>query len=137
MKSWIAVALMAVLVPVGAISFGSASEDPSTENIMKGLFSKKSGKFNNALKKEIAASPTDWEALQKTTKEIHELGEQLEKAEPEKGSKESWKKLAGKFGEDTKALHEAAEAKELAKVKAAQKSIQTSCKACHDVHKGK
>jgi cytochrome c556 len=102
---------------------------------MKGLFGK-TGKFKSALKKEVAATPTDWEAIQKTTKEIHELGESLEKAEPEKGDKESWKKLAGKFGENTKSLHDAAEAKDLNKVKAAQKSIGGSCKACHDAHKG-
>ncbi len=122
MKSWIAVAVVALVVPIGAVALGSyASDEPKTEEIMKGLFSKKAGKFSNALK---------------TTKEIHELGAMLEKAEPEKGSKESWKKLAGKFGENTKALHEAAEAKELDKVKAAQKSIGGSCKACHDAHKG-
>jgi cytochrome c556 len=137
MKSWIAVALVAVIIPVGAVSFGSnASEDPKTEDIMKGLFKKGSGKFNTVLKKEVAATPTDWEAIQKTTKEIHELGESLEKAEPEKGDKESWTKMAGKFGEHTKELHEAAEAKDLNKVKAAQKSIGGSCKSCHDAHRG-
>ncbi len=135
-KSWIALVVVAVLIPVGAVSFGSySSDEPKTEDIMKGLFKKGTGKFNT-LKTQVNASPVKWEDIEKTTKEIHELGASLEKAEPEKGSKESWKKLAGKFGENTKTLHEAAEAKDLDKVKAAQKSIQTSCKACHDVHKG-
>jgi cytochrome c556 len=137
MKSWIAVAVVAILVPLGAVSLGSlVSEEPSTEDIMKGLFKKGSGKFNTVLKKQVDASPTDWDTIQKTTKEIAELGASLEKNKPEKGSEESWKKLAGKFGENTKSLHEAAEAKELAKVKAAQKAIQGSCKACHDAHRG-
>jgi cytochrome c556 len=135
MKSWIAVALVAVLIPVGAVSFGSsASEDPKTEDVMKGLFGK-TGKFKSALKKEVEAKPVDWEAIQKTTKEIHELGGSLEKGEPQKGSKDSWKKLASKFGENTKELHKAAEDKDLAKVKAAQKTIGDSCKACHSTHR--
>jgi cytochrome c556 len=136
MKSWIAVVLVAVLIPVGAVSFGSsASEDPKTEDIMKGLFKKGSGKFNTVLKKEVEAKPVDWEAIEKTTKEIHELGGSLEKGEPQKGSKDSWKKLAGKFGENTKELHKAAEDKDLTKVKAVQKTIGDSCKACHSAHR--
>ncbi len=135
MKSWIVV-VAAALVSVGAVSVGAYFDNaPDTEAIMKALFKKNSGKFNTALKKEIETSPTDWEALQKTTGEIAKLGGDLEKGKPGKGDEASWKKLAGKFGADTKALHDAAEAKDLAKIKASQKAIGGSCKACHNAHR--
>ena len=137
MKSWIVVAMVA-LVSVGAASMASfVADEPDTEAIMKGLFAGKTGKFKNELKKQVEAAKPDWEKIEKTTKEIKELGVALEKAEPQKGDKESWKKLAGKLGEQTKELHKAAEEKDLAKLKATQKSIDGSCKACHSVHRGK
>ena len=136
MKSWI-VALAAVLVPVAAVTVGAFEDEaPKTDAIMKALFKKGSGKFNTALDKQVKASPTDWEEVQKTTKEIAKLGGDLSKGEPEKGAKESWAKLTGKFSEDTKALHSAAEAKDLEKLKATQKAIGGSCKSCHSVHRG-
>jgi cytochrome c556 len=136
MKSWIVVAA-AALISVGAVTVGAFEDEaPKTDAIMKALFKKGSGKFSTALQKEVTASPTNWEAIQKTTKEIAELGGALHKGEPQKGDKESFKKLAGKFGENTKALHEAAEGKDLAKVQATQKAIGASCKACHSVHRG-
>ena len=136
MKSWVALAVVAILVPVGAMTFAAPGADTSTEDVMKGLFKKGSGKFNTVLKKQLDAKPVNWEDVQKTTKEIHELGEALGKNKPEKGSEESWKKLTGKFADDTKALNEAAEAKSTDKVKAAQKAIGGSCKSCHDAHRG-
>jgi cytochrome c556 len=137
MKSWIAVVAVALILPVGAATVGAfVDETPDTEAVMKGLFKKGSGKFNTVLKKQVDASPTDWPAVQKTTKEIAELGGALVKGEPQKGDKESFKKLASKLGENTKALHDAAEAKSLEKIKAAQKAIGGSCKSCHDVHRG-
>jgi cytochrome c556 len=135
MKSWIVVFAVA-LIAVGTVSVGAFDdESPDTDTIMKALFKKGTGKFNT-VKKQVDASPTDWEALQKTTEEIAKNGKALAKNDPEKGSKESWKKLAEKFGENTKALDDAADAKDLKKVKDAQKAIGGSCKACHDAHKG-
>jgi cytochrome c556 len=138
MKSWIVV-LVVALIPVGAVAVGAFQDDektPDTETIMKGLFSKKAGKFGTVLKKQVAASPVEWEEVQKTTEDIAKYGKALGKNEPEKGSKESWKKLTDKFAENTKKLDEAADAKDLDKVKDAQKAIGGSCKSCHDVHKG-
>jgi cytochrome c556 len=138
MKSWIAVAAVALILPLGAATVGAFVDDEKveTEDIMKALFKGKSAKYNTVLKKQVETSPTDWTEVQKTTKEIAELGGKLVKGEPQKGDKESFKKLAGKLGENTKTLHEAAEAKDLAKVQATQKTISASCKACHSVHRG-
>ncbi len=137
MKSWIVV-VAAALVSVATLSVGAfVDETPDTEGIMKALFKKGSGKFSTALDKQVKASPTDWEAIQTTTGEIAKLGGDLAKGEPQKGDKESFKKLATKFGENTKALHTAAEAKDLAKLQATQKAIGASCKSCHTAHRGK
>ena len=137
MKSWIVALAVAVMIPVGAVAFG-AFDDATYDNetVMKSLFQKKSGKFSVVLKKQVDASPTNWEELQKTTEEIAKYGKALGKNEPEKGSKDSFKKLADKLADNTKALDEAADAKDLAKVKASQKAIGGSCKACHDAHRG-
>jgi cytochrome c556 len=136
MKSWIVVVAVA-LIPVGAVSFGAfVDEAPAPKAVMTKLF-KGAKAQSKVLDGQVKATPTDWEAIQKTTKEFATLGSTLEKAEPEKGSKESWKTLASKFGENTKALHDAAEAKDLEKVKATQKAIGGSCKSCHDSHRGK
>ena len=136
MKSWIVV-LTVALISAGAVAVGSFDDETyDNETVMKTLFNKKSGKFSSDLKKQIEASPTNWEELQKTTEEIAKYGKALGKNEPEKGSKDSFKKLAGKLGENTKSLHEAAEAKDLGKVQATQKTIQASCKACHSAHRG-
>ncbi len=136
MKSWI-VALTVAVISAGAVAVGAFEDETyDNETVMKTLFNKKSGKFSTDLKKQIEASPTNWEALQKTTEEIAKYGKALGNNEPEKGSKDSFKKLAGKLGENTKALDDAADAKDLDKVKASKKTIEASCKACHSAHRG-
>ena len=135
-KSWIVVVAVA-LFSVGAVTVGAfEDETPKTEDIMKAVFKKGTGKFSSVLKKQVESTPIKWQEIQETTKEIAKLGADLEKNEPEKGSKESFKKLAVKFGENTKHLHEAAESEDLAKVKAAQKTILGSCMECHKSHRG-
>ena len=137
MKSWIAALAVALMIPVGAVAVGAFDdEEYDTETVMKSLFAKNKGKFGSVLKKEVAATPTDWSAIQKTTEEIAKYGKALGKNDPEKGGKDSWKKLTDKFAENTKSLDDAADAKDLAKVKASQKAIGGSCKACHDTHRG-
>jgi cytochrome c556 len=137
MKSWIVV-LTVALIPVGAVSFGAFQDEetPKPEAIMKALFKKNSGKFSTVLKKQVEAAKPDWDAIQKTTEEINKFGKALGKNDPEKGDKESWKKLTDKLAENTKKLDDAADGKDLAKVKDAQKAIGGSCKACHEVHRG-
>jgi cytochrome c556 len=136
MKSWIVVLTVAV-ISAGAVAVGSFDDETyDKETVMKTLFNKKSGKFSSVLKKQVDASPTNWEELQKTTDEIAKYGKALGKNDPEKGSKDSFKKLADKLADNTKALDDAADSKDLAKVKASQKAIGGSCKACHDAHRG-
>ena len=135
MKSWF-VMLAVALVPVAAATVGAYEEKPAdTEAIMKALF-KGAGSKSAHLKKQTEVASPDWSAIQKSTKEIADLGATLGKGEPEKGDKESWKKLTGKFAKDTLALDESAKAKNLDTLKAAQKTLGASCKSCHSVHRG-
>jgi cytochrome c556 len=137
MKRRIVALVVALLIPIGAAAVGAFDDEkPTNEEVMKAVFSKKSGKFTTVLKKQVAASPVEWEELQKTTEEINKFGKALGKNDPEKGDKESWKKLTDKLAENTKKLDDAADGKDLAKVKDVQKAIGGSCKACHDAHRG-
>jgi cytochrome c556 len=137
MKSWIMVLAVAVVIPVGAVSFAAFDDEKyDKETVMKTLFQKKSGKFSSVLKKQVEAKSPNWEEIQKTTEDIAKYGKALGQNDPDKGDKESWKKLTGKLADNTKELDDAADAKDLAKVKASQKAIGGSCKACHDAHRG-
>jgi cytochrome c556 len=137
MKSWIVALVVASMIPVGAVAFAAIDDEKyDAETVMKSLFAKKSGKFSTVLKKQVEASKTDWDELQKTTEEIAKYGKALGKNDPEKGSKESWKKLTDKLAENTKALDDAADEKDLKKVKDTQKAIGGSCMECHKSHRG-
>jgi cytochrome c556 len=136
MKSWF-VMLAVALIAVAAATVGAYDEKtPGTEAIMKALFKKGAGSKSAVLKSQTEAASPDWPAIQKTTKEIADLGSVLGKGEPEKGDKESWKKLTGKFAKDTAAIDESAQAKNLGSLQAAQKSLGASCKSCHNAHRG-
>ena len=136
MKSWIVVVAVA-LIPVAAVTVGAFEDETPTIKAVMGKLHKGSKAQQKVLEAQVKASPTDWEAIQKTTKDFVILGAALEKNDPPRGEKESWKKFAGKYYANAKALDDAAEAKDLAKVKDTQKAIGGSCKACHDTHKGK
>ena len=134
MKSWFVLAVVAFAVPVAALAFDE--ETPTIKKIMAKLH-KGSTSEQNVLKKQAQANPLDWEAIGKTTKDFVILGASLAKNDPPKGDKESWKKLTTKYFDDAKSLDDAASAKDLAKLQAAQKSMGASCKACHSVHQDK
>jgi cytochrome c556 len=137
MKSWF-VMLAVALISVAAATVGAFEDKPAdTEAIMKALFKKGAGSKSAILKAQSEAASPDWSAIQKTTKEFAELGSALGKGEPEKGDKASWGKLTGKFAKDTAALDESAQARNLASLQAAQKTIGASCKSCHNTHRGK
>ena len=132
MKSWYALVLMACAVPVAALAFDD--ETPTVKAVMNKLH-KGSTSQSNVLKKQAQANPPDWEAIGKTTKDFVILGAAMEKNDPPKGDKAEWKKLAAKYFENAKELDDAADHKDLDKLKAAQKKMGASCKACHTAHK--
>ncbi len=136
MKGWLAMAAVA-LVPVVAATVGAFEEKaPSIKSVMAKLH--KGSKAQFAVLKTQAESPTpDWDAIGKTTKDFVILGAALGKNDPPKGDKESWKTQANKYFQNSKALDDAAQAKDLAALQSARKSMGESCKSCHNVHRGK
>ena len=135
MKSWLALALVALAVPVAALAVDE-DKTPTVKDIMNKLH-KGSTSQSNALKKQAQANPPDWDAIGKTTKDFVILGAAMAKNDPPKGEKESWKKLADKYFANAKGLDDAAKDKDIDKLKAAQKSMAGSCNACHEAHKPK
>ncbi len=132
MKSWFLPILVALAVPVAAAAF--EGETPTVKSVMNKLH--KGSKSQFAVLKTQSEAPTpDWTAIGKTTKDFVILGAALEKNDPPKGDKASWKKLADKYFADSKSLDDAASAKDLAALKAAHKAMGASCKSCHTAHR--
>jgi len=83
------------------------------------------------------AKAGNWEDVQKDSDLLKAFGEGLGKNKPSKGDEESWKKLAGKYKENTLAVDTAADKKDAKGVADAIAAIKGSCKECHTAHKGK
>ena len=135
MKSWFALGLVALAVPVAALAFDD-EKSYTVKEVMNKLH-KGSTSGQKALEKLAQANPPDWEEIGKTTKDFVILGAAMAKNDPPKGEKESWKKLNDKYYETAKALDDAAHDKDLDKLKDAQKTMGASCKACHQAHQPK
>ncbi|WP_435008386.1 cytochrome c [Tundrisphaera lichenicola] len=136
MKNWLAMGAVS-LVLVGVATVGAFEEKtPSIKSVMTKLHKGPKAEFS-VLKTQVEAETPDWDAISKTTEDFVTLGAALGKNDPPKGEKDSWKKLSAKYLKDAEALDEAAEAKDLDKLKAAQKAMGASCKACHTPHRGK
>lgn len=115
---------------------GAQDGKPSIKQVMNKLH--KGAKSPLAqLKNQVNASEPNWAQIEKTAHQFVVLGAALEKNVPPKGDAESWKNLAGMYFADSQALEAAAKDKNIAEVRAAQKRLAASCKACHTAHKGK
>lgn len=135
---WITLAF-AALIPIVAATAGAFAQDgdtPTIKDVMGKLHKGANAPFNT-LKTQVKGEKPDWDQIQKTTKDFVILGASLAKNDPPKGDKEDWKKAAGKYFANAKALDDAASAKDLEKMRAAVKAVGASCKSCHDAHKGK
>jgi hypothetical protein len=64
------------------------------------------------LKTALKADTPDWKAIQEKTKNFVTLGAALEKNDPPKGEKAAWKKFAGDYLTEAKALDDAAKAED-------------------------
>ncbi|MBY0227797.1 MAG: cytochrome c [Gemmataceae bacterium] len=84
-----------------------------------------------------AIKEKDWEGASKAAKLWVALAEDLGKNKPRRGSKESWEKLSGTYEKTVKTVAEAVGEKNAARANGAIGKIGTTCKACHDAHKGK
>jgi hypothetical protein len=127
----------AVVLSIFTAALLAAAQDEKTPTIKDVMKLHKGanaplGKLGKALKSE---SP-DWKDIQKSTKDFVVLGASLEKNDPPKGDKSSWKKFADGYLADAKALDEAAKAEDKSAAQKAHGKIAASCKACHVAHKG-
>ncbi|MBA4189833.1 MAG: hypothetical protein C0467_17765 [Planctomycetaceae bacterium] len=120
--------MVAVCLAVNAAD----DKSPSTKEIMKAVSSKEGfcGKCVAAAKGE------KWEDAQKFAKQLVECAAALPKNKCPKGDAESWAKLTKEYAEQAAAISKAAEAKDAKEFGAAVKTFTSSCKACHDAHKG-
>ncbi len=94
------------------------------------------GSLNELLKRELKEGQPDWAVIQPQAAEYAKLAGDLGKAEPAKGSKESWAKLTASFADSAAALDKAAQAHDLDGAKAAQDKLGSSCMECHRAHRG-
>lgn len=92
--------------------------------------------LKESIKGEVKSDSPPWDAIQPQTKEFAELAASLSKYDPPKGSKESWTKLTTDFSEQATAMDRAATAKNKKDALTALSTIEESCKACHDAHRG-
>jgi len=139
MRKWIvlgAVALAVSTLAYRASLAGADSDTPTIKEVMNKLHKGANSPLGQ-LKGELAAPAPNWDQIQKTTKDFVILGASLEKNDPPKGDKGSWKKLADSYFADAKALDDAVNAKNQAAAQAAHKKLAASCKSCHALHKGK
>ena len=103
---------------------------------MMRMFGRNPQALRSSLEANLKADAPAWDAIQTGTAELVKLSGDVAKANPPKGSKESWNKLTGGLITTAKDLDKAARAKDLAGVRTADESIGEMCNACHEQHKG-
>ena len=117
--------------PAGA---QSDDEPPTIKQIMAKLH-KGSKAPLTTVKNALKSDSPDWSKIETEAKVIEKFGALLPKAEPPRGEKASYEKLARAYEKNAKALKEAAEKEDLAKARDACKKLSGSCMACHKAHR--
>jgi hypothetical protein len=137
-RLWHVAAALALMVTIVWTSTSSSADDkePSIKDIMTKAH-KGGDALISKLGKALKEKEVPWEAVQKQSKELLDLGKALGKAKPPKGEAESWEKLTKAYVETATALNEAAEKKEKKDAAAAHKKLTGMCMDCHKAHKGK
>ena len=110
----------------------AAAKDVTISEIMKKGHGAKG--LLKAIGKEVKEGK--WDEAKDDAELLKLFGEGLGKIPPEKGSKESWKKLTDKYKEQTADVYKAVEKKDAKKAGDSLGKIGKSCKECHDAHKG-
>jgi hypothetical protein len=85
---------------------------------------------------ELKSEPPPWDTLQTQAKEYVRYSAALEKNHPSKGSQESWAALTASYTQTATSLEVAVQGKDLEKARAAHQSLNQSCMACHQQHRG-
>ena len=128
-----------LLLTVAAFAVASVNaQDSGKSPTIKDVMSKLHKGANSPLAKlkgELKGDSPNWGDVQNLTKDFVTLGKELEKNDPPKGDKESFKVLANRYYADVKVLDDAAQRKDTEAARAAHQRLSTSCKACHTAHK--
>jgi hypothetical protein len=117
--------------PAGA---QSDDETPTIKQIMAKLH-KGSKAPLTAVKNALKSEAPNWSTIETEAKVIEKFGAFLPKADPPRGDKESYVKLAKDYEKNAKALKEAAAKEDLDKARDASKKLNGSCMACHKAHR--
>lgn len=125
--------LMAAMVQVSLRA--DEQKTPSIKQVMRKLHGGQNSELRQ-VRKDLMANPPEWDKVKKLTKDFVILGASLAKNEPPRGEKDSWTKLANEYFENAKAMDDAAQKEDKDAALAAQKKLATSCKSCHDLHRG-
>ncbi|MHB1424639.1 MAG: hypothetical protein ACYC3I_15835 [Gemmataceae bacterium] len=93
--------------------------------------------LTNVIGRELSEEPVPpWDKIQPQAKEYAQLAASISKYDPPKGDKESWQRLSASFSRTATDLEHAAEKKDKKSALAAHEALNTSCKECHNAHKG-
>jgi cytochrome c556 len=134
---WILTAVAGLVLANVVVDRLNAADDkvPTIEEIMQKV-NKKKGGLHNDIGDAIKMSSLDWDKVQEKTKQYATMADFLGKNDPPKGSKTSWEKLTKTYADDAKALNEAAENKDKAKLVSLHKKLSGECMGCHRAHRG-
>jgi cytochrome c556 len=132
--------MLGMVAVLGLCALGGRAEGqddaPSIKKVMGKLHGKGKGLLP-AVGKALQSDSPNWPDVKKGSKLIVDLSKTIVDVEPPKGDKEDYSKLSKAYLASATDLNEAAEAEDVGKAKAAAKKLGTSCKTCHDAHKGK
>lgn len=115
---------------------GNAADAPSVHDIMVKLM-RGPRALQNQIGKELKSAMPAWDTLGPQTTEYVSLASALGKAEPRKGSKESWAKQTADFAASATSLNAAVQSKNRDAALAAHMSLTRACMGCHQQHKGR
>ena len=141
MTRWILGAIAAGLVLTLTLGDTAATPPPKKKDEKKKeLTLKEIMKDGHSKKGLIAAIPeavenTAWEKATTDAKKLKVYGEGIGLLEPNKGDKESWKKLTEAYKKDTEMVAKGVEKKDAEMVDKGIASIKASCVTCHKAHK--
>ena len=87
------------------------------------------------LKRNLQKDDPDWSEIQDQAKAYANLAGALGQAQPPRGEKASWEKLAKEYADSAKALEQAVQKKDKAGALAAHAKLSQACTVCHKAHR--
>jgi hypothetical protein len=89
-----------------------------------------------AIKQSLNAATPDWGSLKSPAGDLSTMAKDLAKADPPRGSKDSWKELTEAFAEQAAELDAAVAKRDRKAAQTAIDALSNSCNTCHRAHRG-